>query len=175
MPAIVEIEFDDFLTLASDAIVNQAAKMRSFLGGQVQVPLVVRTPVVNRLGLGAQHSQSLEAWFMHVPGLRVVMPSSPADDKGLMISAIRDPNPVLFIENVRLYPEKGEVSDDDEGIPFGKVRILREGNDVTIETYSGMVNPCLEAAEGAAEDGIARSLISDPYPHSTVKASFMNR
>ena len=154
MPAIVEIEFDDFLTLASDAIVNQAAKMRSFLGGQVQVPLVVRTPVVNRLGLGAQHSQSLEAWFMHVPGLRVVMPSNPADGKGLMISAIRDPNPVLFIENVRLYPEKGEVSDDDEGIPFGKVRVLREGNDVTIATYSGMVKPCLEAAEGAAEDGI---------------------
>ena len=154
MPAIVEIEFDDFLTLASDALVNQAAKMRSFFGGQVQVPMVVRTPVVNRLGLGAQHSQSLEAWFMHVPGLRVVMPSSPADGKGLIISAIRDPNPTLFIENVRLYPGRGEVPDDDRPIPFGKASVLREGDDVTIATYSAMVKPCLEAAEQAAEDGV---------------------
>ena len=154
MPAIVEIEFDDFLTLASDALVNQAAKMRSFLGGQVQVPLVVRTPVVNRLGLGAQHSQSLEAWFMHVPGLRVVMPSNPEDAKGLIIQAIRDPNPVLFLENVRLYSMKGEVPDGDEPIPFGKLRTMRAGTDVTIVSYSAMVGPCLKAAESAAKDGI---------------------
>lgn len=154
MPAIVEIEFDDFLTLASDALVNQAAKMRSFFGGQVKVPLVVRTPVVNRLGLGAQHSQSLEAWFMHVPGLRVVMPSNPEDAKGLIIQSIRDPNPVLFIENVRLYTLRGMVPDAAEPIPFGKLRVLREGGDLTIVTYSGMVEPCLKAAEAAAAVGI---------------------
>ena len=154
MPAIVEIEFDDFLTLVSDALVNQAAKMRSFLGGQVQVPLVVRTPVVNRLGLGAQHSQSLEAWFMHVPGLRVVMPSNPEDAKGLIIQSIRDPNPVLFLENVRLYSMKGDVPDGDEPIPFGKLRTMRSGTDVTIVSYSAMVGPCLKAAESAAKDGI---------------------
>jgi acetoin:2,6-dichlorophenolindophenol oxidoreductase subunit beta len=154
MPAIVELEFDDFLTLAADALVNQAAKMRSFLGGQVQVPLVVRTPVVNRLGLGAQHSQSLEAWFMHIPGLRVVMPSTPADAKGLIIQAIREPNPVVFFENVRLYTLKGEVPDANEPIPFGRLRVVREGTDVTIVSYSAMVGPCLKAAESAARDGI---------------------
>lgn len=156
MPAVVEIEFDDFLTLASDALVNQAAKMRSVLGGQVSVPLVVRTPVVNRLGLGAQHSQSLEAWFMHVPGLRVVVPSNPEDAKGLIIASIRDPNPVLFIENVRLYPVKGEVSDADEPIPFGKLRVLRVGADVTVASYGAMIQPCLDAAEKAAgDDGVS--------------------
>lgn len=154
MPSIVEIEFNDFLTLASDALVNQAAKMRSFLGGQVQVPLVVRTPIVNRLGLGAQHSQSLEAWFMHIPGLRVVLPATPADAKGLIIQAIREPNPVLFIEHVRLYASRGEVPDAAEPIPFGKLRVAREGADVTIATYSGMVAPCLKAAEEAASQGI---------------------
>ena len=154
MPAVVEIEFDDFLTLASDALVNQAAKMRYFLGGQVDVPLVVRTPIVNRLGLGAQHSQSLEAWFMHVPGLRVAIPSNPADARGLIVSSIRDRNPVLFIENVRLYPAKGPVPEEVEPVEFGKVGILREGSDVTVATYGGMVRPCLDAAEQAAKDGI---------------------
>ena len=154
MPAVVEIEFDDFLTLASDALVNQAAKMRYFLGGQVEIPLVVRTPVVNRLGLGAQHSQSLEAWFIHVPGLRVVVPSNPADARGLIVASIRDPNPVLFIENVRLYSRKGPVSEEVEPLEFGKVGILRKGKDVTVVTYGGMVGPCLDAAEQTAEDGI---------------------
>ncbi len=154
MPAVVEIEFDDFLTLASDALVNQAAKMRYFLGGQVQVPLVVRTPVVNRLGLGAQHSQSLEAWFMHVPGLRVAIPSNPADARGLIVAAIRDPNPFLFIENVRLYSAKGAVPEEVEPIEFGEVRTLRDGSDVTVATYGGMVRPCLEAAEKVAGEGI---------------------
>ncbi|HVF09871.1 MAG TPA: alpha-ketoacid dehydrogenase subunit beta [Abditibacteriaceae bacterium] len=154
MPAIVEIEFIDFMTLASDAVVNQAAKMRYFFGGQVQVPLVVRTPIVNRLGLGAQHSQSLEAWLMHVPGLRVVVPSNATDAKGLMLTAIRDGNPVVFIEHVRLYSGKSPVEEADEPIPFGKLRVAREGTDVTIATYSGMVKPCLEAAEKLAAEGI---------------------
>lgn len=154
MPAIVEVEFDDFLTLASDALVNQAAKMRFFFGGQVNVPLVVRTPIVNRLGLGAQHSQSLEAWFMHVPGLRVIIPSNAADAKGLLIAAIRDGNPTLFVENVRLYGAKVEVPDDFSPIPLGKLRVAREGSDATIVTYSGMVGPSLKAATELEKSGI---------------------
>lgn len=158
MPTIVEIEFIDFMTLASDALVNQAAKMRYFFGGQVSVPLIVRTPVVNRLGLGAQHSQSLEAWFMHVPGLRVAMPSTPADAKGLMIAALRDGNPVLFIEHVRLYSSKGPVPLADDPIPFGKLRIARQAEedppDVTVVSYSAMVRPCVEAAQKLAAECI---------------------
>jgi pyruvate dehydrogenase E1 component beta subunit len=154
MPTVVEIEFIDFITLASDAIVNQAAKMRFTFGGQVSVPLVIRTPIVNRLGLGAQHSQSLEAWFMHVPGLRVVVPSNGADAKGLMLTALRDGNPVLYVEHVRLYSSKGEVPEADEPIPFGKLRVAREGKHVTLATYSGMVKPCLDAAEEMAKEGI---------------------
>ncbi len=154
MPTIVEIEFIDFMTLASDALVNQAAKMRYFFGGQVRVPLIVRTPIVNRLGLGAQHSQSLEAWFMHVPGLRVIVPSNGADAKGLLINAIRDGNPALFIEHVRLYAGKGPVDESGEAIPFGKLRVAREGKDATVVTYSGMVKPSLDAAARLAEEGI---------------------
>ena len=154
-PTIVEIEFIDFITLASDAIVNQAAKMRYFFGGQVRVPLVVRTPIVNRLGLGAQHSQSLEAWLMHVPGLRVIIPSNGADAKGLMLTALRDCNPTVFIEHVRLYATRGPVPQEDDPIPLGQLRVARGGSDVTIVTYSGMVKPCLDAAAKlAAADGI---------------------
>ena len=154
MPTIVEIEFIDFMTLASDAVVNQAAKMRYFFGGQVRVPLVVRTPIVNRLGLGAQHSQSLEAWLMHIPGLRVIIPSTPADAKGLMLAAIRDGNPTVFIEHVRLYATRGDVPEADEPIPLGKLRLARTGSDVTIVTYSGMLKPCLDAAEKLGDDGV---------------------
>ncbi len=154
MLAIVEIEFIDFFTLASDAIVNQAAKMRYFFGGQVQVPLIVRTPIVSRLGLGAQHSQSLESWCMHIPGLRVAIPSNARDAKGLMIASIRDRNPTIFIENVRLYATRDEVSETDEPLPLGKLRVARSGTDVTIATYGGMVKPCLEAAEKLSGEGI---------------------
>ena len=154
MPTIVEIEFMDFLTLASDAICNQAAKMRYFFGGQVRMPLILRAPVVNRLGLGAQHSQSLEAWLMHVPGLRVIMPSNAADAKGLLIAAIRDGNPTVFIEHVRLYAGKTAVEETDEPIELGKLRVAREGKDVTIATYSGMVKPSLDAAARLAAEGI---------------------
>lgn len=154
MPTVVEIEFMDFMTLASDAVVNQAAKMRYFFGGQVRVPLIIRTPIVNRLGLGAQHSQSLEAWLMHVPGLRVIIPSNGADAKGLFLTAIRDGNPTVFIEHVRLYSIKGEVDEADEPIPLGKLRVARPGKDVTIVTYSAMVRVCLDAANKLAEEGI---------------------
>jgi pyruvate/2-oxoglutarate/acetoin dehydrogenase E1 component len=154
MPTIVEIEFIDFMTLASDALCNQAAKMRYFFGGQVSVPMIVRTPIVNRLGLGAQHSQSLEAWLMHVPGLRVLIPSNAADAKGLMLAAIRDGNPTVFIEHVRLYASRGDVPEEDEPLPMGKLRVAREGKDVTVVSYSGMVGPCLEAAEKLAQEKI---------------------
>jgi pyruvate dehydrogenase E1 component beta subunit len=154
MPTIVEVEFIDFMTLVIDALCNQAAKMRYFFGGQVSVPLVVRTPIVSRLGLGAQHSQSLEAWFMHVPGLRVVVPSNAVDAKGLMISAIRDGNPVLFIEHVRLYPAKMHVEESNEPIPLGQLRVARQGADVTVVAYGGMVKPCMEAAEKLAAENI---------------------
>lgn len=154
MPTIVEIEFLDFITLASDALVNQAAKMRYFFGGQVRVPLIVRAPIVSRLGLGAQHSQSLEAWLMHVPGLRVLIPSNAADAKGLMLAAIRDGNPTVFIEHVRLYAQKTDVPEADEPLPLGKLRVARAGGDVTIATYSGMVKPSLDAAEKLTEEGI---------------------
>ena len=154
MPCIVEIEFIDFITLASDALCNQAAKMRYFFGGQVEVPLIVRCPIVNRLSLGAQHSQSLEAWLMHVPGLRVIIPSNATDAKGLLIAAVRDGNPCVFIENVMLYAAKAEVDEAAEPIPLGKLRVAREGSDVTIASYSGMVKPCLDAAEKLAADGI---------------------
>jgi acetoin:2,6-dichlorophenolindophenol oxidoreductase subunit beta len=153
-PTIVEIEFIDFITLVTDALVNQAAKMRYFFGGQVKVPLILRAPIVNRLGLGAQHSQSLEAWMMHVPGLQVVTPSNGADAKGLMLTALRDGNPTVFIEHVRLYASRGAVSEQNTPIPFGKLRIARSGGDVTIATYSGMVKPCLDAAEKLATEGI---------------------
>jgi len=155
MPTIVEIEFIDFITLATDAIVNQAAKMRYFFGGHVRVPLIVRTPTANRLGLGAQHSQTLEAWLMHVPGLRVLVPSNAADAKGLFIAAVRDGNPTVFIENVRLYATRSPVAETDEPLlPLGTLRVAREGTDVTIATYSGMVQPSLEAATALARDHI---------------------
>jgi pyruvate dehydrogenase E1 component beta subunit len=153
-PTIVEIEFIDFITLVTDALVNQAAKMRYFFGGQVKIPLILRAPIVNRLGLGAQHSQSLEAWLMHVPGLRVVVPSNGADAKGLLLTALRDDNPTVFIEHVRLYSSRGAVNERDEPIPFGKLRVARHGSDLTIATYSGMVKPCLDTAEKLATEGI---------------------
>jgi pyruvate dehydrogenase E1 component beta subunit len=153
-PTVVEIEFIDFITLVTDALVNQAAKMRYFFGGQVKIPLILRAPIVNRLGLGAQHSQSLEAWLMHVPGLRVVAPSNGADAKGLLLTALRDDNPTVFVEHVRLYATRGRVGEDDEPIPFGKLRVARAGSDVTIATYSGMVKPCLDAADSLARDGV---------------------
>ena len=124
MRSVVEIEFIDS-TLALDQIVNQAAKMHYF-GGQVTVPMVVRTPIVSRIGMGPQHSQSLEAWFMHIPGLRVVIPSNAYDAKGLMATALREPNPVVFIENVKLYGSKSDVPEEPYAIPFGKAVCWRK-------------------------------------------------
>lgn len=161
MRAVVELEFMDFTTVAMDQIVNQAAKMHYFFGGQVTVPLVIRTPIVSRVGMGPQHSQSLEAWFMHVPGLKIAIPSDAYDAKGLLKTALRGQNPVLFLENVKLYASKAEVPDGEHLIPFGKARVLRQGNDVTLVAISGTVPEALAAAEELQSEGISVEVI-DP-------------
>jgi pyruvate dehydrogenase E1 component beta subunit len=161
MRSVVELEFMDFATLAMDQIVNQAAKMHYFYGGQVTVPLVVRMPIVSRIGMGPQHSQSLESWFMHIPGLRVVIPSNAYDAKGLMKTALREPNPVIFIENVKLYASKGEVPETEYEIPFGCSQVLREGADVTLVAISGTVPEALAAAEMLEQEEIFVEVI-DP-------------
>lgn len=160
-PAITELEFMDFVTFAMDPIVNQAAKLRYFWGGQVEVPLVVRMPITAQLGFGSQHSQSLEAWFMHVPGLKIAIPSTPYDAKGLLKTAIRDRNPVIFIENLSLYAAKGEVPEAEYLIPFGQADIKRSGDDVTVVALSGMVPKAMKAAEELAREGVQVEVI-DP-------------
>jgi pyruvate dehydrogenase E1 component beta subunit len=158
---VVELEFMDFVTVAMDQIVNQAAKLHYFMGGQLTVPLVIRTPIASRMGMGPQHSQSLESWFMHVPGLKIAIPSSADDAKGLMKTALRGKDPVLFIENVKLYGVKSEVPEGDYAIPFGQARTFREGADVTIVALSGCVPIAVSAAELAAQEGIDVEVI-DP-------------
>lgn len=154
MRPVVEIMFSDFITLATDNLVNQAAKIRFMLGGQVKVPMVLRTPVGSGTGAAAQHSQSLETWMTHIPGLKVVMPSTPYDAKGLLKASIRDDNPVIFFEHKLLYKIKGEVPEGEYTIPIGKADIKRTGKDVTIITYSLMTHRALEAAEKLSRDGI---------------------
>jgi pyruvate dehydrogenase E1 component beta subunit len=161
MRAIVEIEFMDFSTLVLDAVANQAAKMRYFYGGRVKLPVVIRTPAATKLGLGAQHSQSLEAWYMHTPGLRIAMPATPYDAKGLLKTAIRQDNPIVFIEHVRLYGTKGEVPEDEYLEPLGRARIARAGTDVTIVAVAMMVHEALEAARQLEARGISVEVI-DP-------------
>ncbi len=146
---IVEIMFSDFLTLAMEPLVNQAAKNRFQFGGQGMVPMVLRAPGGSGTGAAAQHSQSLEAWVAHVPGLKVVIPSTPYDAKGLLKSAIRDNNPVVFLEQKLLYRVKGPVPEvgDDYTIPLGVADVKREGKDLTIITYGRMVGRCLSIAQ----------------------------
>ena len=146
-PAVAEIMYSDFMTVCMDEIVNQAAKIRYMTGGQARVPLVVRSPIGMTKGVAAQHSQSLEAWFAHIPGLRVAMPSTPADAKGLLKSALRGADPVIFFEHKLLYGTKGPVSEDpDLLVPFGLAAIVREGSDLTIVATGFMVSRALEAA-----------------------------
>lgn len=159
--AVVELEFMDFATVAMDQIVNQAAKLHYFLGGKLRVPLILRMPIAARMGMGSQHAQSLEAWFMHIPGLKIAIPSNARDAKGLMTTALRDPNPILFIENVRLYSTRAEVPEDEYFVPFGESRVVRPGSDVTIVAVSGMVPMALEAADELEKQGIAAEVI-DP-------------
>jgi pyruvate/2-oxoglutarate/acetoin dehydrogenase E1 component len=160
-PTLAELEFMDFATFAMDPIVNQAAKLRYFWGGQVSVPLVVRTPIAAQLGFGSQHSQSLEAWFMHVPGLKVVMPATPYDAKGLIKTAIRDANPVIFAETVSLYHSRGAVPEEEYLVPFGQAEVKRAGKDVTVVALGALVPKALQAAAELAERGIEVEVI-DP-------------
>jgi pyruvate/2-oxoglutarate/acetoin dehydrogenase E1 component len=151
---VAEIMFADFLTLAMDQIVNQLAKARYMFGGMYRMPVVIRAPCGAGLHAGPQHSQSLEAWFAHVPGLRVVMPATPYDVKGLLKSAIRDDNPVLFLENKALYAMKGDIPDEEYLVPIGKADVKRAGKDVTVVATSRMVGQSLEAAKTLAAEGI---------------------
>ncbi len=158
---VAEIMAIDFTTLAMDQIVNHAAKIHFLSGGNVNVPLVIRTQGGVGKGVAAQHSQSLEAWFYHVPGLKVVMPSTPYDAKGLLKTAIRDDGPVIFIEHKKLYSVRGGVPEEDYTIPFGKAEVKREGNDITIFAYSNMIIKSLEAAEELSRHGISCEIV-DP-------------
>jgi acetoin:2,6-dichlorophenolindophenol oxidoreductase subunit beta len=157
---VAEIMFMDFVTLAMDALVNQAAKARFMFGGQCSIPLVVRMPHGGGISAGPQHSQCLEAWFAHIPGLKVVCPSSPADAYGLLRSAIADPDPVIFIENKALYAVKGQIDEPPSTVPIGSGRIVREGTDVTMVSYGAAVAVCIDAAERLAADGIAAEVIN---------------
>ena len=158
---VVEMMTFNFAILAMDQIVNNAAKIRYMSGGQISVPIVIRGPGSAAHQLGAQHSQSLEAWFCHVPGLIVVAPSSPRDAKGLLKTAIRESNPVIFIEAQLLYPTKGEVDEGEYLLPLGVADIKRAGTDVTLIAYSKMLSIALQAAEVLAKDGIQAEVV-DP-------------
>ncbi len=156
---VVEIMFMDFLPLCMDQIVNQVAKTRYMFGGQYQVPLVIRTPCGGGVNAGPQHSQCLESWFAHVPGLKVVMPATPYDVKGLLKAAIRDDNPVLFVENKALYGLQGEIPEEDYLVPIGKADVKKPGKDVTVVATSRMVHQSLEAARTLSEEGIEVEVI----------------
>lgn len=156
---IVEMRFSDFALCAIDELVNQAAKARYMFGGQARVPLVVREPIGMWRSSAAQHSQSLEAWYAHIPGLVVVCPSSPADNKGLLKTAIRSDDPVVYMEHKGLWPLEGEVPDGEHLVPFGEAAVLREGRDLTIVSWSAQVHICTKAVETLAKAGINAELI----------------
>lgn len=151
---IFEFQFSDFATLAMEQIVNQAAKMRYMLGGAVSVPVVMRFPAGSGTGAAAQHSQSLEAWLGHVPGLKVIQPATPHDAKGMLLAAVADPDPVMIFEHKLLYKTKGPVPEGYYTVPIGKAAIRREGRDLTIVATSIMVHKALEAANVLADEGI---------------------
>ena len=156
---IFEFQFSDFATLAMEQIVNQAAKIRYMLGGEVSVPLVMRFPAGSGTGAAAQHSQSLEAWLAHVPGLKVVQPSTPHDVKGLLLAAIADPDPVMIFEHKLLYKMKGPVPEGHYTVPIGKAEVRRVGKDLTIVASAIMVHRALEVAATLAQEGIDAEVI----------------
>jgi pyruvate/2-oxoglutarate/acetoin dehydrogenase E1 component len=172
---VVEIMFMDFVTLAMDALVNQAAKARFMFGGQVSVPMVVRMPHGGGINAGPQHSQCLEAWLAHVPGLKVVCPSTIADAYALMRAAIDDDDPVVVIENKALYASKGDLPERPPPVEIGKARIARAGKDVTIVTYGAMVAASLTAADMLAKDGVDAEVLDlrslQPWDEAAVLAS----
>lgn len=161
MRPVVDIQFSDFITLAADQIVNQAAKIRYMYGGKAKVPLVIRTPGGSGTGAAAQHSQSLEAWMTHIPGLKVVQPATAYDAKGLLKTAIQDDNPVLFYEHKLLYKTRSHVPTSPYQIPLGKADVKRSGHDVTIVATGKMVHTSLQAAQELAKMGVEAEVI-DP-------------
>jgi pyruvate/2-oxoglutarate/acetoin dehydrogenase E1 component len=175
MRPVVEIMYQDFLTLSMEQLVNQAAKHRTMSGGQVKVPLTIRTQGGAGWSPGAQHAQQLESWFVHVPGLKVVYPSTPEDVRGLLWSSIYDDNTVIFFEHRLLYPLKGEVPDEIEPIELGKARVLRSGSDVTVVAIGRMVPEALKAAEEAEQEGISVEVVDPrtllPLDEETIIAS----
>jgi pyruvate/2-oxoglutarate/acetoin dehydrogenase E1 component len=172
---VVEIMFSDFATLAMDMIVNQAAKTHYMTGGRLNAPLTIRLVTGTAGATAAQHSQSLEAWFVHVPGLKCVAPSTPADAKALMKTAIRDPDPVCFFEHKLLYNRKGEVDDNVDPLPLGRARVARDGTDVTVVSYLKTLHDVLEAADVLAGEGVSvevldvRSLV--PFDREALRTS----
>lgn len=172
---VVEIMFMDFTTLAMDALVNQAAKARFMFGGQCSVPMVLRAPHGAGVNAGPQHSQCLEAWFAHIPGLKVVCPATPADAYGLLRSAIDDPDPVIYVEHKALYGTKGEMPEPCPLVPIGQARIARAGTDISIVTYGAMLHTCLGAAEKLAAEGVDAEVIDlrslQPWDEAAVLAS----
>jgi len=172
---VVEIMFNDFLTLAMDQVVNQAAKLCFMTGGRARVPLVIRTIVGAGRGTGPQHGQSLEAWLGHVPGLKVACPSTPRDARGLLKAAIRDDNPVVLFESLALWGVRGEVPDADEVIPVGRAEVRREGRDVTLVGIGAVMARAEQAAERAAERGVSVEVVDlrsvQPLDRATLRAS----
>ncbi|KQT52427.1 alpha-ketoacid dehydrogenase subunit beta [Aureimonas sp. Leaf427] len=177
MRPIYEFQFSDFATLAMEQIVNQAAKLRFMLGGAVSVPLVMRFPSGSGTGAAAQHSQSLEAWLGHVPGLKVIQPATPYDAKGMLLAAIDDPDPVMIFEHKILYKMKGEVPEGRYTVPIGKALVRRPGRDATIVATAIMVHKALTAAEELAAEGIDVEVVDlrtiRPMDHETIIASVM--
>lgn len=175
MRPIIEVQFSDFITHCMDQLVNQAAKLRYMFGGEAKVPFVLRTPGGAGTGAAAQHSQSLEAWFVHVPGLKVVMPSTSYDAKGLLLAALDDPNPVLFYEHKLLYNRKGDVPEGEYRVPIGEAAVSREGEDVTIVSAGYVHHYALEAADALADDGVEAEVVDlrtlSPMDHATVARS----
>src|SRR5690606_22750827 len=159
MRPVVELMYFDFIGVCLDQLMNQAAKLRFMTGGAVELPLVVRTQFGAGKSSGSQHSQSLEALLAHIPGLTVVMPSTPADTYGLLRAAIRDPNPVVFVENRLMYGRKGPKPPEDHLVPLGRAAVRREGTDVTLVSYSRLMHDCATVAEELAADGISVELI----------------
>mgnify|MGYP003582082595 FL=1 len=159
MRPVADMHFADFIGVCMDEVFNQMAKVRYMFGGQCKVPMVLRAPDGIIRSAAAQHSQSVEAWFMHIPGLKVVIPSNPADAKGLLKAAIRSDDPVLYFEHKVLFPMKGPVPDGDHIVPIGKANVSRKGKDVTIVSYSLMMHRALEAAEKLAAEGIEAEVI----------------
>jgi pyruvate dehydrogenase E1 component beta subunit len=175
MRPLVDLHFSDFVTCCMDELVNQSAKIRYMFGGQVKVPLVVWCPDGAGLRAAAQHSQSLEAWFVHTPGLKVVVPSEPADVKGLIKSAIRDDDPVMFFQHKKLFAREGPVPEGEYTIPLGQAAVKREGGDVTLISYGSGYYLCAEAAGALGEAGIEAEIIDlrtlKPLDMETIAAS----